>query len=61
MTRRRPRVGDEVREGNTDAIVTDVVKGVPWLRAPGREPWEAADPDTLIVTRPLAQRDDLDR
>ncbi|MFI9630554.1 hypothetical protein [Streptomyces sp. NPDC052042] len=38
MSRRRPSVGDEVTDGRTSAIVTDIRDGVLWLRAPGRAP-----------------------
>lgn len=49
-----PSVGDEVMEGKTRAIVTDVRGGVVWLRLPhggtGTE-WPAEDPKRLTVRR----------
>ena len=51
-----PWVGDEVMEGRTRAIVTDVRGGVLWLRARGKDEWPAEDPERLRVTRTRAER-----
>ncbi|MEW1926428.1 hypothetical protein [Streptomyces sp. NPDC088360] len=49
-----PSVGDEVMEGKTRAIVTDIRDGFFWLRLPhggtGTE-WLAEDPTRLEVRR----------
>ncbi|MEV0966691.1 hypothetical protein AB0J25_29625 [Streptomyces sp. NPDC049910] len=56
-TRRAPRVGDEVTDGRTRAIVTDIRAGVIWLRAPyGCGEWPAEEPKRLKVSRTRAQR-----
>ncbi|MFF3645603.1 hypothetical protein [Streptomyces sp. NPDC002564] len=49
-------VGDEVREGASTALVTDIRNGVVWLRSPGREEWPADDGRALRVTRTREQR-----
>ncbi|GGO98327.1 hypothetical protein [Wenjunlia tyrosinilytica] len=48
-----PSVGDEVMEGKTRAIVTDVRGGVAWLRRQtgGGEEWPAEEPHKLTVRR----------
>ncbi|MFI0212790.1 hypothetical protein [Streptomyces lydicus] len=38
------------------AIVTDIRKGVPYLRAAGLKEWPAPDPDDLRVSRSRAER-----
>ncbi|MFI9354480.1 hypothetical protein ACWGQL_04715 [Streptomyces lydicus] len=56
-TDRRPQVGDEVEYGpGRRAIVTDIRKGVLYLRVGGREEWPAPDPGALQVSRTRAQR-----
>lgn len=50
-----PRVGDEVTEGRTRAIVTAIRQGAFRLRAPGRDEWPAKDPHQLKVTRTHAE------
>ncbi|MCW7988210.1 hypothetical protein XF35_23850 [Streptomyces platensis subsp. clarensis] len=53
----RPQVGDEVEEATgRRAIVTDIRKGIPYLRAVGRREWPAEDPDSLTVMRTRSQR-----
>ncbi|WP_190133295.1 hypothetical protein [Streptomyces mashuensis] len=52
----RPSVGDEVMEGRTRAVVTDIRQGVLWLRAPGRAEWPARDPKQLKVIRTRGKR-----
>ncbi|MFD5898606.1 hypothetical protein [Streptomyces sp. NPDC060366] len=53
----RPWVGDEVMEGRTRAVVTDVRDGVLWLRrVQGGHEWPAQDPERLTVLRTRAQR-----
>ncbi|AWN32628.1 hypothetical protein [Streptomyces sp. NEAU-S7GS2] len=48
-----PSVGDEVMEGKTRAVVTDIRGGVVWLRRQGggSMEWPAEDPRRLIVRR----------
>ncbi|NGO40612.1 hypothetical protein [Streptomyces ureilyticus] len=48
-----PSVGDEVMDGKTYAIVTDVRGGVVWLRprSGGGSEWPAEDPRKLTVKR----------
>ncbi|MFE7212494.1 hypothetical protein ACFU93_21370 [Streptomyces sp. NPDC057611] len=53
-----PSVGDEVMEGKTRAIVTDIRGGVVWLRRPhggGGAEWPAEDPRKLTVRRTRAE------
>ncbi|MEC4020453.1 hypothetical protein [Streptomyces sp. H27-D2] len=50
-----PGVGDEVMEGRTRAIVTDIRAGVVWLRAGRRAEWPAEDPKRLKLTRTRAE------
>jgi hypothetical protein len=53
----RPTVGDEVEYAPDQvAVVTDIRKGIFYLRAPGRREWPVEDPATLTVTRPRAER-----
>lgn len=52
MTETMPSVGDEVMEGQTRAVVTDIRGGVVWLRKPhGGPEWLAEDPRKLTVRR----------
>ncbi|WP_455361239.1 hypothetical protein [Streptomyces sp. SYSU K21746] len=57
-TKAFPSVGDEVMEGKTRAIVTDVRGGVVWLRprAGGGKEWPAENPQRLTVRRTRAER-----
>ncbi|MFI0784937.1 hypothetical protein ACH4Q6_04960 [Streptomyces lydicus] len=56
-TDRLPQVGDEVEYDRSRlAIVTDIRKGIPYLRAGGRKEWPAPDPGALRVSRTRAQR-----
>lgn len=53
-----PKVGDEVLEGSTRAVVTDIRGGVVWLRRPcggGGAEWPAADSRALTVQRTRAE------
>ncbi|MEV5012159.1 hypothetical protein ACFY3J_36470 [Streptomyces sp. NPDC001231] len=52
-----PSVGDEVMEGKTRAIVTDIRGGVVWLRSRsgGGPEWPAEDPRRLTVRRTRAE------
>ena len=53
----RPGIGDEVEyKPGCRAIVTDVSRGVPILRAPARSEWPADNPDQLVVTRTRQER-----
>ncbi|WP_336052378.1 hypothetical protein [Streptomyces sp. CA2R101] len=56
-TRKLPEVGDEVEyvPGRL-AVVTDIRKGVPYLRRPGIKEWPVRDPTTLVVRRTRAER-----
>ncbi|MEW1551953.1 hypothetical protein [Streptomyces tsukubensis] len=51
--RKTPSVGDEVEEGRTIAIVTDIRGGVVWLRPQGRgaPEWPAEKPESLRIRR----------
>lgn len=54
---KRPGVGDEVEyKPGCRAIVTDLSRGVPVLRAPARSEWLADNPDQLVVTRTRQER-----
>ncbi|MFI2764919.1 hypothetical protein ACH5A3_39825 [Streptomyces echinatus] len=52
-----PSVGDEVMDGKSRAIVTDVRGGVVWLRlkSGGGTEWPAEDPRKLTVRRTRAE------
>ncbi|MER6723353.1 hypothetical protein [Streptomyces halstedii] len=52
-----PSVGDEVEEGKTRAVVTDVRGGVIWLRPlrGGSTEWPAENPRRLKIRRTRAQ------
>ncbi|MEU2899661.1 hypothetical protein ABZ690_35760 [Streptomyces sp. NPDC006967] len=52
-----PSVGDEVVEGKTRAVVTDVRGGVVWLRhlTGGTTEWPAEDPMRLKIRRTRAE------
>ncbi|MFI0908589.1 hypothetical protein ACH4TE_34500 [Streptomyces sioyaensis] len=53
----RPRVGDEVEYApGRRAVVTDIRKGVLFLRRPGRREWPVAEPEALSVSRTRTQR-----
>lgn len=56
-TNRMPSVGDEVMEGKTRAVVTDIRGGVVWLRPRGGSgtEWPAEDPQRLTVRRTRAE------
>ncbi|PBC82532.1 MULTISPECIES: hypothetical protein [unclassified Streptomyces] len=56
-TRKLPEVGDEVEyaQGRL-AVVTDIRKGVPYLRSPGHKEWPVQDPMTLRVKRTRDER-----
>ncbi|MGI5257936.1 hypothetical protein [Streptomyces angustmyceticus] len=55
--RKLPEVGDEVEYApGRLAIVTDIRKGVPYLRNPGIKEWPVRDPATLAVRRTRAER-----
>ncbi|MFE0377768.1 hypothetical protein ACFW1M_19755 [Streptomyces inhibens] len=52
-----PRVGDEVEYApGRMAVVTDIRKGVPYLRRAGRPEWPAENPNALTVLRTRRQR-----
>ena len=52
-----PGVGDEVAyEPGAVAIVTDIRRGIDYLRAPGRGEWQAEGSDALLVTRTRLER-----
>ncbi|MFI1741912.1 hypothetical protein [Streptomyces sioyaensis] len=54
---RAPRVGDEVEYApGRLAVVTDIRKGVFFLRLPGRPEWPVAQPGALTVSRTRTQR-----
>ncbi|REK88781.1 hypothetical protein DY245_19080 [Streptomyces inhibens] len=54
---RVPEVGDEVEYvPGFRAVVTDIRKGVPYLRRPGCTEWPAEDSGALKVTRTRAER-----
>ncbi|KPC59322.1 hypothetical protein [Streptomyces chattanoogensis] len=54
---RLPEVGDEVEYvPGLRAVVTDIRKGVRYLRRPGYPEWPVRDPDALKVTRTRAER-----
>lgn len=55
-TEQLPGVGDEVMDSGVRAIVTDIRRGVVWLRANGRDEWPAEDPKRLKVTRTRRER-----
>jgi hypothetical protein len=52
-----PSVGDEVVEGQTRAVVTDVRGGVVWLRprTGGGTEWPAENPRRLTIRRTRAE------
>ncbi|MFF2808540.1 hypothetical protein ACFVT2_15480 [Streptomyces sp. NPDC058000] len=52
-----PEVGDEVEyaQGRL-AIVTDIRKGIPYLRKPGIQEWPVQDLTTLTVRRTRDER-----
>jgi hypothetical protein len=52
-----PSVGDEVLEGKTPAVVTDVRDGVIWLRPRwgGNTEWPAGNQHQLTVLRTRAE------
>ncbi|MFF3127760.1 hypothetical protein ACFVRD_36950 [Streptomyces sp. NPDC057908] len=52
-----PSVGDEVEEGKTRAVVTDVRGGVIWLRhlTGGSTEWPAENPRRLTIRRTRAE------
>ncbi|MFE2226175.1 hypothetical protein [Streptomyces kronopolitis] len=55
--RRLPEVGDEVEYApGRLAVLTDIRKGVPYLRSPGIKEWPVQDPTTLTVKRTRAER-----
>lgn len=54
---RPPEVGDEVEYGlGRLAVVTDIRKGVLYLRGPGSREWPVEDPAVLLVSRTRAER-----
>ncbi|MEU9121777.1 hypothetical protein AB0C96_18285 [Streptomyces sp. NPDC048506] len=57
MSAHRPQVGDEVEYGDgRRALVTDIRKGRVWLRAHGRQEWEAPAEVNLTVVRTRTER-----
>ncbi|MCF3178197.1 hypothetical protein IPZ61_33455 [Streptomyces sioyaensis] len=53
----RPEVGDEVEYApGRLAVVTDIRKGVIYLRGPGSREWPAEDPGALTVARTRTER-----
>ncbi|MGW7572614.1 hypothetical protein [Streptomyces sp. NPDC054765] len=53
----RPEVGDEVEYApGRRAMVTDIRRGVLYLRRPGSREWPAEDPVSLTVARTREQR-----
>lgn len=53
----QPGVGDEVEYApGVRAVVTDIRRGIPYLRQPGRPEWPAEEPDHLRVVRTRAER-----
>lgn len=56
-TRKPPAVGDEVEYApGRLAVVTDIRKGVPYLRRSGIGEWPAPDPEALTVKRTRVER-----
>lgn len=56
-SRRLPEVGDEVEYApGRLAVVTDIRKGIPYLRRPGIKEWPAHDATALTVTRTRNER-----
>ncbi|MGW8557119.1 hypothetical protein [Streptomyces tubercidicus] len=57
MTQKLPQVGDEVEYApGRLAVVTDIRKGVPYLRKSGIREWPVQDPTALTVKRTRAER-----
>ncbi|MFE7780742.1 MULTISPECIES: hypothetical protein [Streptomyces] len=55
--RKLPEVGDEVEYApGRLAVVTDIRKGVPYLRSSGIKEWPVQDPTTLTVQRTRVER-----
>lgn len=55
--RHLPGVGDEVEYApGRLAVVTDIRKGVFYLRRPGIKEWPVNDPDSLVVRRTRVER-----
>ncbi|MFG2861127.1 hypothetical protein [Streptomyces sioyaensis] len=55
--RQSPEVGDEVEYApGRLAVLTDIRKGIPYLRIPGNKEWPVQDPTTLTVKRTRAER-----
>lgn len=53
----RPEVGDEVEYApGRLAVVTDIRKGVIYLRGPGSREWPVEEPAALTVSRTRAER-----
>lgn len=53
----RPEVGDEVEYGpGRRAVVTDIRKGVIYLRGGGSREWPVEEPAALTVSRTRAER-----
>jgi hypothetical protein len=54
---RLPLVGDEVEYApGRAAVVTDIRKGVLYLRVPGSREWPVREPRTLTVIRSRVER-----
>ncbi|MGP8301658.1 hypothetical protein ACTPOK_27805 [Streptomyces inhibens] len=52
-----PEVGDEVEYAPGQlAVVTDIRKGIPYLRRSGIKEWPVQDPTALTVTRTRVER-----
>ncbi|MGW2920086.1 hypothetical protein ACWDBF_19810 [Streptomyces angustmyceticus] len=57
MTQKLPQVGDEVEYApGRLAVVTDIRKGVPYLRRSGIREWPVQDPAALTVKRTRTER-----
>ncbi|MFI5524881.1 hypothetical protein [Streptomyces platensis] len=56
-SRELPQVGDEVEYAPGQlAVVTDIRRGVPYLRRSGIREWPVPDPTALTVKRTRAER-----
>ncbi|WUB13591.1 hypothetical protein OG528_32565 [Streptomyces platensis] len=57
MNARQPEVGDEVEYApGRRAVVTDIRRGVYYLRTPGNREWPVPDPEPLTVKQSRAER-----
>lgn len=57
VSTRQPEVGDEVEYApGQRAVVTDIRRGVYYLRSPGNREWPVPESDELTVQRTRAER-----